>query len=208
LKEDWRWEDQEEAVLSICSSLITIVDNGDSRVVQFSHFSVKEYLTSSRLAQSHGDVSRFFIDLEQAHTVMAQACLSTLLRLDEHAGNNGGKGFPLAKYAAEHWVEHAQFEKVSTRVWDGMVDLFDTSKPHFAVWLRVHDVDESWTFFSLAPRGGGSPLYYASFCGFYDLAKRLITKHPGQVNASGGRIWKARPRSGAMIPDSGISYSG
>jgi hypothetical protein len=50
---DWRWEDHEQALLSSCSSLITIVDdndddgsdsdsdnddNEDSRVVQFSHF--------------------------------------------------------------------------------------------------------------------------------------------------------------------------
>jgi ankyrin repeat protein len=186
LKEDWRWDDQEEAVLSTCSSLITIVHNGDTRVVQFSHFSVKEYLTSSRLAQSHRDVSGFFIDLGRAHTILAQACLSTLLRLDVHAGNNGGKGFPLAKYSAEHWVEHAQFEKVSSRVWDGMVDLFDSSKPHFAAWLRMHDMDDAWFLFSHALRRDGSPLYYASFCGFYDLAEHLITMHPEQVNASGG----------------------
>src|SRR6266702_2343718 len=57
LKEDWRWDDEEEAVLSTCSSLIAIVPDGDSRVVQFSHFSVKEYLTSPRLARSHGGVS-------------------------------------------------------------------------------------------------------------------------------------------------------
>ncbi|KAH9034377.1 hypothetical protein EDB83DRAFT_2197465, partial [Lactarius deliciosus] len=78
LKDDWRWDDQEEAVLSTCPSLITIVRNGGSLVVQFSHFSVKEYLTSPRLAQSNKDVSRFHIDLEAAHTIMAQACLGTL----------------------------------------------------------------------------------------------------------------------------------
>ena len=42
LNADWRWADQHHAVLSICSSLITIVDDEDSQVVQFSHFSVKE----------------------------------------------------------------------------------------------------------------------------------------------------------------------
>src|SRR5712691_5712974 len=52
LNPDWRWADQHQAVLSTCSSLITIVDDEDSRVVQFSHFSVREYLTSDRLAQS------------------------------------------------------------------------------------------------------------------------------------------------------------
>ena len=188
-KEDWRWDDEEEAVLSTCSSLITIIPRDDSRVVQFSHFSVKEYLTSLRLARSpHGEVSRFRIDLEPAHTIMAQACLATLLQLDQHAENNDAKMSPLVKYAAEHWVEHAQFEKVSSRVQDGMNDLFDDSKPHFAAWLQVHDIDEDWDAFSPYSQDDvGSPLYYAAFCGFYDLAERLITNHPEQVNARGGR---------------------
>ena len=187
LKEDWRWDDEEEAVLSTCSSLITIISRDDSRVVQFSHFSVKEYLTSPRLAQSpHGDVSRFRINLEPAHRIMAQACLATLLRLDEHVGDSDAKGSPLLKYAAQHWVDHAQFETVSFRVRDGMDDLFDISKPHFGAWLRVHDIDEDWYPFAPGSPSLGSPLYYAAFCGFYDLAERLITKHPEQVNARGG----------------------
>ena len=186
VKEDWRWDDQEEAILSICSSLIAIIPRDNSRVVQFSHFSVKEYLMSSRLAQSpHGEVSRFRIDLEPAHTIMAQACLATLLRLDEHAG--GTKVSPLDKYAAQHWVGHAQFGKVSSHVREGMDDLFDTSKPHFAAWLKVHNIDEHW--YSFSPSNVvGSPLYYAAFCEFYDLAESLIMKHPDQVNARGGRI--------------------
>ena len=187
LKEDWRWDNQEEAVLSTCSSLIAIVRNGDSRVVQFSHFSVKEYLTSPRLARSHGDVSRFHIDLDAAHTILVRACLGTLLRLDEHASDSGSNGSPLVKYAAEHWVDHAQFENVSSRVRDGMNDLFDSSKPHFAAWFSVHDIDESWDYFSFAQLdGAGSPLYYAAFCGFYDLVERLIMKDLEQVNAGGG----------------------
>jgi hypothetical protein len=51
LNPDWRWEDQEQALLIACSSLIAIVEAGDSRVVQFSHFSVKEFLTSSLQAE-------------------------------------------------------------------------------------------------------------------------------------------------------------
>jgi ankyrin repeat protein len=189
LKEDWRWDDQEEAVLSTCSSLIAIIPRDDSRVVQFSHFSVKEYLTSSRLAQSpHGEVSRFRINLEPAHTVMAQACLATLLQQDGNARNHDAKVSPLVEYAAEHWVDHAQFGKVSSRVRNGMDDLFDSSKPYFAAWVRVHDIDERWEHFGTYSRDDvGSPLYYASFCGFYDLAERLIINHPDQVNARGGR---------------------
>ena len=188
LKEDWRWDDEEEAILSTCSSLITIIPRDDTRVVQFSHFSVKEYLASPRLAQSpHGDVSRFRIDLEPAHTIMAQACLATLLQLDEHAGNSDPKLSPLVKYAAKHWVDHAQFRDVSSRVRVGMDDLFDSSKPHFAAWLQVHDIDEDWDDFSFSSQDGvGSPLYYSAFCGFYDAAEHLIMKHPEQVNTRGG----------------------
>ena len=188
LKEDWRWDDEEEAVLSTCSSLITIIPRGNSRVVQFSHFSVKEYLTSSRLAQSpHGEVSRFRIDLEPAHTIMVRACLATLLRLDDDADNGDAKLSPLANYAAQHWVDHAQFENVSSHVRDGMDDLFDSSKPHFAAWHQIYDIDEGWSSFSPFSREVlGSPLYYAAFCGLYDLVERLITKHPEEVNARGG----------------------
>jgi ankyrin repeat protein len=192
LREDWRGDNEEEAVLSTCSSLIAIVpvEDSDSRVVQFSHFSVKEYLTSPRLARSPSvDVSRFHIDLEAAHTIMAQACLAILLRLGEQDGGSDSKRSPLVEYAAQHWVEHAQFEKVSSRVRDGMDDLFDTSKPHFAAWLQVHDIDERWSLFGYSPpHHVGSPLYYAAFCGFYDLAEHLILKYPEQVNAVGGHI--------------------
>jgi ankyrin repeat protein len=192
--ENWRWDDHEEAILSTCSSLIAIVRSGDSRIVQFSHFSVKEYLTSPRLAQSPcRDVLRFHIDLEEAHAIISQGCLETLLRPDEHDGKSDAKPSPLVKYAAQYWVEHVQFRGVSSHVRDGLDDLFDSSKPHFAAWLQVHDIDERWPCFSMKEYHGGSPLYYAAFCGFYDLAERLITKHPEQVNARGGRILAPLP---------------
>jgi ankyrin repeat protein len=188
LRKDWRWDDQEEAVLSTCSSLIAIIPRDGSRVVQFSHFSVKEYLTSSRLARSpHGEVSRFHIGFELAHTIMAQACLATLLWLDKD-GHSDANGSPLVEYAARHWLDHAQIEKVSSHIWNGIDNLFDSSKPYFAAWVRMRDIDERWPSFSPSSQDGvGSPLYYAVFCGFYDLAERLILKHPDQVNARGGR---------------------
>ena len=185
LREDWREDDEEEAVLSTCSSLIAVVPSGCSRVVQFSHFSVKEYLTSPRLSRSHGDVSRFYIDLDAAHTIMAQACLGTLLRLSNHAS---GKKFPLVGYAAKHWVEHARIDAVATRVREGTDDLFDISKPHFAAWLRVHHLNGDWGYFSPSRLYNGPPLYYAAFYGLYDLAERLIAKHPEQVHVVDGGI--------------------
>ncbi|KAI9453270.1 hypothetical protein BJY52DRAFT_1083587, partial [Lactarius psammicola] len=75
LNANWRWEDHEQAVLSTCSSLITIVGGEGSGIVQFSHFSVKEFLMSDRLAMSTGDISRYHIVPERAHTILARACL-------------------------------------------------------------------------------------------------------------------------------------
>ncbi|KAH9003702.1 hypothetical protein EDB86DRAFT_2826288 [Lactarius hatsudake] len=45
---DWRWEDQEEAVLSACSSLVSVIVDNGPRVVQFSHFSIGSRLAWKR----------------------------------------------------------------------------------------------------------------------------------------------------------------
>jgi len=137
LKPDWRWSDQHQAVLSTCSSLIAIVDDGDSQVVQFSHFSVKEFLTSDRLACSSADISRYHILLSPAHTILAQACLGVLLRLDEHIAKGNASEIPLAYYAARYWVGHAQFEDVSSHIQDVMEYFFDAEKPHWVAWHCV-----------------------------------------------------------------------
>jgi hypothetical protein len=192
LKPSWRWEDQEQALLTSCSSLIVIVDTGDSRVVQFSHFSVKEFLTSARLTTSSQDVSRYHIVLEPAHTIMAQACLSILLRLDNLIEDNSVEElFPLAEYAAEYWVRHAQFEDVVSRI-KGMEDLFDPDKPYFAAWCMLYDIDSHpshpSTFYLFTPnrKSGANTLYYAALCGFTNLVEQLIVKHPRHVDAIGG----------------------
>jgi len=83
-QQDWLLEDPIYAVLSTTSSLLAIVDIGDSQVIQFSHFSVKEFLTSSRLAEASDIVvQRYHISLPGAHTLAAQACLGILLHLDK-----------------------------------------------------------------------------------------------------------------------------
>ena len=187
LNPNWRWADQHQAVLSTCSSLIAIVDDGDSKVVQFSHFSVKEYLTSDRLALSSADVSRYHILLEPAHTVIAQACLGVLLRLDDHVNEDNVGDIPLAKYAARYWVDHAGFEKVASWIRDAMEYFFDADKPHWAAWCRVQMIDEEWESFELEYGVEDVfPLYFASLGGFYDLVEHLVGKHPEHINARGG----------------------
>src|SRR6266849_3584333 len=192
LKPDWRWEEQELALLLACSSLITIVQVGGSRLVQFSHFSVKEFLTSPRLASANEEVSNYHIDPEPAHTILAQASLGVLLQIQYDIGGSSPEDHPLARYAAEHWTAHAQLGGVSSHLHKGMEYLFDANKPHFMVWVTLYDIDISpfgdGTFYLLAPdpKSPAAPLYYAALCGFHDLVEHLITKHPQDVNADGG----------------------
>ncbi|KAI9436591.1 hypothetical protein H4582DRAFT_1854129, partial [Lactarius indigo] len=186
LNSNWRWEDHEQAVLSTCSSLIALVPGDESPVVQFSHFSVKEFLMSDRLATSTGEISQYHISLEDAHTVLAQASLGVLLR--DPDVTNGANSAPLARYAAEHWVTHARAENVASRVRDGMEQLFDPDQPYFEAWVRLHDPDPGYNpprMTDLEP--GARSLYYAALCGFHELVEHLTLKYPQYASARGGR---------------------
>ena len=139
LREDWREEDPAHAVRSTCSSLLAIVDVDGSSVIQFAHFSVKEYLTSKRLAESKDTISRFHVSMTLAHTIVARACLGVLLHIDENITKDDLKRFALARYAAMLWVGHARFQDVSQNIQDGMRRLFDPNNHHLSVWVSIYD---------------------------------------------------------------------
>ena len=186
---DWRPEDAQQAVLSTCSSLITVVNVGGSSVVQFSHFSVKEFLTSSRLANAGEHLSHFHILPHSAHAILARALLSVLLNLGENVDKIAVENHPLAIYAARYWVEHANFEGVSSTIQDLMERLFDRGSPHFATWVWLYDIDRPWEGHmatSRPKRPMASPLYYAAQCGFRSLVEDLARTDPGDVKARGG----------------------
>jgi len=185
----WRWEHPEEAVMSACSSLIIIVEDGDSRIVRFSHSSVKEFLTSNRLAEPIRDVSNYHIQLEAAHTSLAQACLGVLLQIDYLVDRVDIDDSPLVRYAAQHWATHARFGNASSHIKGGMECLFDEDKPHFATWLWIYNEDRGGrsmpTMRPMVPEA--FPLYYAARLGFQDLVGDLLVKRLEQVFAWGGR---------------------
>ncbi len=190
--EDWRPENPEEAVLSACSTLISVIDDADHKIVQFSHFSVKEFLTSDRFRTSEvASIRLYHIPLYAAHTILARACLTVLLQLDEKVDKKRLSKFPLAFYAAQHWVDHAQFEDVASGVEDAMERLFDPKKPYLAAWTWIHEVERSDKRIidnleeSPSPPKA-TPLYYAAYCGFTELAKHLIVTHKEDINAGRG----------------------
>ena len=199
---NWRLGNAEEAVLSVCSNLISVIDVDGSQVVQFSHFSVQEFLTSDRLATAMEDLSGYHIIPCSAHTILAQASLSVLLHLGDHIDREGVKDFPLSGYAAQHWVDHGQFDGVSSAIQVAMELLFNPDKPHFRSWVWIYDVDD--------PRRGemptthperpqATPLYYAVLCGFRPLIEHLLASYPGDIDARGG--YYGSPLHAAFVKD-------
>ena len=183
----WRPENPEEEVLSTCSTFITVIDNLGSKIVQFSHFSVKEFLTSDRLAASDvGTICQFYVALEPAHAIFAQACVTILLQLDAEEDKEHVRGLPLAPYATGNWVRHTKFPDVAPRIQDTLAYLFDPKKPHFRPRILLQGVKNFYliwpTLFSREP-DTVTPLFLAAYCGFSLLVNHLITMHALDVNA-------------------------
>ena len=142
---------------------------------------------SDRLATSRGDISQYHISLLDAHTLLAQASLSVLLR--DPDVNDHYDGAVLAEYAAEHWTTHAQVENVASQLRDGMEDIFDPDKPYFEAWVQLHDIHkEDSDVFPNMPDSepGARPLYHAAFYGFLELVEQLVLKYPQYASARGG----------------------
>jgi len=185
--ESWRLEDPVHTVLSTCSSLLAIVNIEGSPVIQFSHSSVKDFLTSTRLAETSDIIiRRYHISMTPAHTLAAQACLGILLHLDGNITRDCLQKFPLAEYAARHWLDHARFENVLPTLDYGMKLLFDPNKSHLAAWLWMYDPTGFWHVNERGERPSpplGTSLHYAAICGFHTMVKHLVTEHPQDVNA-------------------------
>jgi hypothetical protein len=184
----------EDAVLSACPSLIAHWrDKDDITIVQFSHKSVKNFLTSGRLRTSSiENVSRYHFSLKAADATLARVCINVLLRFDETTDNTRLKeDSPLAFYAAQYWVQHIRRGNAATENQGVMERLFDPSKSHLDAWIWMHDVDkgQSRTMEDLAgrpSRRSATPLYYAALCGFTELVKHLASLRPEDLHDSHG----------------------
>ena len=135
----------------ICSSLISLQEEvledtgtGNPRViVQLAHFSVKEYLVSSRIQK--GRAKHYSIQEVDANVIIAEDCLAYLLQFDE-PGSLTTKSvleFPLANYAAIYWTKHAQVvERYSTLAPVLSMELLLTKRHGLLNWMRLHDLKD------------------------------------------------------------------
>jgi Ankyrin repeats (3 copies)/Ankyrin repeat len=182
----------EDAVLSACPALIAR-DKADFTIVQFSHRSVKEFLTSNRLRTSSIENSScYHFSRKAADATLAWVCINVLLRFDETTDKTQlMESSPFALYAAQYWVQHTQQGNAATENQGVMERLFDPSKSHLEAWIWMYDVDkgQSRTMENLAERPSqrsGTPLYYAALCGFTALVKHLASLRAEDLHDSHG----------------------
>jgi Ankyrin repeats (many copies)/Ankyrin repeats (3 copies) len=141
LQAGWRPTDPDNDLPSMCSALLSIVEVNGSRIVQFTHPSVKEFLLARSLASSKAGSERFrhHIDTNRAHNMVFRASLAVLLSLDGDISVDGVRSFPLANYAARHWVDHIQ----SNHTFDSAIQsaiqlLLDPRMQHFTNWMSAY----------------------------------------------------------------------
>lgn len=127
-----------------------------------------------------------------AHTHAAQVCLGILLHLDNSITQESLQEYPLAEYAAKHWIDHARFEDIQQDVEDGLRALFDPSKAHLSILIWIHNPvipSQRQTEQAEMPSkltGLGTSLHYAAFYNLPKIVKYLIIKQSADINSTQG----------------------
>ena len=172
-------------LLTICPSLVTMT----ASELRLAHFSVKEYLVSDRV-QTRYNIAQF------AHANIAQMCLTYLLHFKGPSllTSDNLSEFPLARYAAEYWTQHARMAVNDTEQTDRLsLELFQPKTHAYINWIRLFDPDMPWIDqpnMAKSLESIPSPLYYASLEGLIEPARQLV-ESGADVNAQGGRYGNA-----------------
>jgi ankyrin repeat protein len=201
-------------LLELCSSLVSVVDLGSDagsalkkergfiglsswkpeiKVLQFAHFSVKEYILSERAQK----ITTMELQIEHflCQRQITEICLIYLLDFSEGQAIQGQWGkqhddFPFLAYAALHWTRHmSSVPAVEKSSIEGLlIRLFDPDQPHCLMnFLNVYDPAKTWHLYDEGPtiRTFGyevkrnkqdfeTPLYYASYYGLGPIVTWLL----------------------------------
>jgi ankyrin repeat protein len=173
-----------------CSSLVIVVStqnnsddaNDAEAVLQLAHFSVKEYLTSSRVQTEFRQV----FQENTAKVAIATVCLGYLLHLDQNLKwQDMELTFPFARYCALNWMEHAAVSNEQDEELRCLaLELFLHEKSYIN-WLNLNN--NLHVLRGLEPTFENQPaaLYCASFGGLTHVVGDLI-RQGANINAQGG----------------------
>ncbi|GIZ38637.1 hypothetical protein CKM354_000204900 [Cercospora kikuchii] len=156
--------------------------------VRLAHFSVKEYLESTRILQSKAQDFQF--QSAREHWILAQSCLAYLLSYSGDARKSSVLGdlrtFPLLLYAAETWYVHLSSQSREVVGREATLLLQDEARHD---WWLVHRADDEGCipFLPAEYAEEASALYYASYLGLWHVAQTFLDVGV-DVNAVSGRF--------------------
>ncbi|KAL7754888.1 hypothetical protein ACKLNR_015228 [Fusarium oxysporum f. sp. zingiberi] len=166
-------------ILRYCPSLVIIAEvtnyHETLEELHLAHFSVKEYL----LKQAQ-------FNLENASISISKTCLTYLTDI-RGSHSTIRRDFPMARYAAEYWMDYAVSAETSEDIVRIIVS-FLRDEITFQRWCRLYQADRQLLDEPGPP--GASRLYYACLGGLPWAARDLATEG-ADVNAPGGTYGNA-----------------
>jgi hypothetical protein len=142
--------------------------------IRFAHFSIKEYLSSSRIGR------KYYSTPEQTtHLHISECCLAYHLQLSESmlVTEDKLRRYALWEYAAQYWLDHLEkvgLESWTTSVTDHAKRVFTTRSQGLLNMVRVYNPDYEGEVWKKTPDDLRSPLYYAAVTGAFQLTSLLI----------------------------------
>jgi hypothetical protein len=128
-------------LLRICSTLVNVTEyrekSADLPKLRLAHFSVKEYLVSTRS-------EKYALNEIQAHDTLGESCLAYLLHFEGRPpiDYESVSDYSLARYAARYWTHHVgrlQQTKSSVGSVDALLQKFTESKTAMLSSVRLYE---------------------------------------------------------------------
>ncbi|KAE9376195.1 hypothetical protein N431DRAFT_404374 [Stipitochalara longipes BDJ] len=151
--------------------------------IRFAHFSIKEYLCSTRMTLE------YFSTAEQtSHLYIAESCITYHLQLSTNtlASEDTLKRFILWDYVGQYWSSH--LEKVARVMWTDRVishatHVLSAHSQSLLNIVRFSDPDHPSNIsnWEATAESVPSPLYWTASLGFYHLTLLLI-HHGAEIN--------------------------
>jgi ankyrin repeat protein len=186
--------------------------------LKLAHLSVKEYLLSQRIR--NGSVKQYSLEKRLSDTLISQTCLIYLLHFEEIGSLDSeitptqylesatdsmpslqsisltsctDDPFPLANYAAKHWISHARSDDgiIPETLQPLIVRLLHPRSAQFAKWIQHFDSNIHSSKCWLFANSISSSIYYAALRGLFDILEQLLREKGADVNVPGGEYGNA-----------------
>ena len=168
-----RLEDPQD-LLELCSGLLSInsKDWEGKETLQFSHFSVREFLESPRL--DNGPARKFAVDEMRANTLIAESCIAYNMNLESLQVNMPRsiirEKYPLSQYALRKWHKHAQKARENGRIIPLIERFFRSQNSELPFWIR----SSCMTLDIVHPQDIFAPLHCAVQISLPKIMRKLI----------------------------------